>query len=649
MIPLKLTLVNYGPFRGEHVIELSPLVYSVVARDIDDSERSNWIGKSWFLSSFRFALFGRHPGRTKDKLITDGESEGSVRLDLEGDVSIVRSKRRGSGEQLILRRKETAEAKQERAQELIDELVGFNRQDFDASCWVRQKGANEIVVADPAVRTNTVTGWMDLGKIQEAAEAESGRLMNAVEIDRNHAARLEHLSELIGSVGDVDALTRQIGKLEIDVVADEKRLKALYADLERATETEKLKQAEFQLEQIVADGKSLKREMQAEVAGGEDLEQRVSLIEARISEAAIANREAAMEAERISKLVVGDGFDGICPVIRERCPSAKQIEERARKMDAAHKEAKSIAIRKAELYRTTMIEKTKFGELLAARRANAGRLAALREQARRLVEIINRLKEKTGDERVDAETLRIEASRLQAKIGISKGEISAVGKQLDSIDNWVNEKAEIEKKRVELASRIRTHREAAIVLGRNGAQREIAKDNLADIEAGANTLLGSAGIDLSVRASWGREGTGLATHCQSCGQPFSSSAREKTCQTCGAGRGPKIVEKLELELSSDSDGAAEDIAGLAMQLSAAAWLRTRRQAAWSTVFIDEPFASCDARIGEQLASQLRIMLGGAYSFRQAFVVSHSAILTESMPGRIEIIRGRDGSLKIEVR
>lgn len=642
MIPTWIELRNYGPFRGEHRLELRPLIYAITARDEEDAERSNWIGKSFFMSAFRFVLFGEHPRRTEDEWITDGEAGGHVAMDLEGGITLTRARQRGKSTQLTLKRG-GSEAKQDRAQEIVDRLVGFSKDDFDASCWVKQKQAHRLITADPAPRFKMVAGWMDLGDLQAAEEVERGRLSAVVEKEGELKARAEQLAAMIEEVGDPAGLADRIEELEASIALDEGELAEAEGRLERAEEASRLARLEMDLQSVVAQGKALKAAM-AEQGGGPVDAERVRQAE---MDAEVALQEAQREVRRIGDLLYGAGFDGRCPVTSGQCPVADDIMSESAQMQAQHDEAQRVSTAALDVKRRTSAARSQLEGDEARRQSDQGRLQNMRETAVRMIADIDEMKARLGDDPPDVDLTRATVGRLQAKIGIDRGELAQAGRTLSGIDGWVRELRGVEADREALAPRLKVHREAMVVLGRGGAQREIAEGNLAEIEAGANDLMAGAGIDLSVSVRWGREGGGLATHCGACGQPFPTSRRVKECQGCGAARGPKMVEKLELQLSSSSDGAAEDVGGLAMQVSAAAWLRARRQAAWSAMFIDEPFSGTDARVGQQLAARLRSMLGGRYSFRQAFVISHSASTLDVMPGRIEIVRAKDGTLSVE--
>ena len=162
---------------------------------------------------------------------------------------------------------------------------------------------------------------------------------------------------------------------------------------------------------------------------------------------------------------------------------------------------------------------------------------------------------------------------------------------------------------------------------------------LAEIEGYANDLLTLVGADLEVEVCWGRDGTGLADSCSGCGAAFPSSRKVKACARCGAERGPKIVEKLDIDVSRRS-GCADDFTGIAVALGASRWLREDRGSEWGVALLDEPTSQMDAANVRAFSAKLPEMLR-ASGFAQAFVVSHHRSALSSMPGRIEIT-SKDG-------
>jgi hypothetical protein len=193
--------------------------------------------------------------------------------------------------------------------------------------------------------------------------------------------------------------------------------------------------------------------------------------------------------------------------------------------------------------------------------------------------------------------------------------------------------------------KLATLREAAVVLGRNGVRKRIAAPFLEELEAGANDCLADCGVDLRVKVLWEHEGKDPAKACGGCGQPFPASAKVKECQRCGLARGRHLVDRLEFELSEQSQ-AADDLCGIALQLAASKWLREARGSNLEFCVLDEPMAHCDKHHRRALARAFATMLSGRFGFRQAFVITHTPE-AQAFGKTILVTGGMDGS-KVEV-
>jgi DNA repair exonuclease SbcCD ATPase subunit len=105
------------------------------------------------------------------------------------------------------------------------------------------------------------------------------------------------------------------------------------------------------------------------------------------------------------------------------------------------------------------------------------------------------------------------------------------------------------------------------------------------------------------------------------------------------------MQRLEFILSARS-GAADDFAGIALQLAAGSYLLRLRESCWATAMIDEPFAKMDRTTRRAAAKQLLSLLGAGV-YRQVMVISHAQDTVEIYPGQIRINVARDGSRSIE--
>jgi len=614
-----LRLTNFGRFRGDQELLLTGGVYAVVAGDAADPRRSNWLGKTTLLASIRWALHGELPWATIDDAISRGEREMAVDVELGDGTFVSRSKSRGKSAVL---RVVVPDGAGERelfgvpAQDELDARVGFSAADFAATVWLEQKAASRFVVARPADRTAMVAEWLALAPLQAAAEAVQ-RDLAALE------AKLIRETATLASVtaGDPDPpeeLRAEVARCEQDVRAAGEMADAWTA---RAREIDAYDRAVERRGRLEAARREL---VEAErEAPEEDAAEVVSAAEAAVVVAKRNREESRREAERLRGLTAGK-FDGRCPVICGECPVPDQILGEKAKIQEAWEAAEARVMAASEVARTA--ETTARG-MLQRRQA----WAAWRNRVQRLMDRVRDLEEEGRRDGTFLSSPRpdpwdpVDVAGPAAALATSRERLrraeAAAG---------LREKSQAEVDR--LASEAKVHRIAARILGRGGAQRRISQEALGRIESGANRLLAGAGVELTVRLVFGRELQGPAEVCD-CGRAFPKTATARACEGCGEPRGRKRDDKLYVELS-DRSGAAEDLAGVALQVAAARWLRAARGAAWGVLALDEPFGALDAAHRPALARALLSLV--REGFEQAFVIAHSSDTLEAFPHRIVI-------------
>jgi rubrerythrin len=351
-------------------------------------------------------------------------------------------------------------------------------------------------------------------------------------------------------------------------------------------------------------------------------------------------REAEREVDQKKKVALGQ-FDGRCPVADIQCPARARINE--------GRELSASALREAEGRRDLL--KKQREKIFDAAEAASDVASDLRAKMKDLDRLRQRAVDMQPEARLAAKHLRKHPAPEPTAFdmaGMRRIHDEAVRAIADArARREQKEKLEAELRLVE-EKIARASDDVAVSVSAQkvfrAAQRRIAERALDQIGASAGRMMRESGIDLSVAVRWEREGKNLARACEVCGTPFPSSAKVRECGGCGAERGQAVVQRLEFLLSNRS-GAADDLAGVAIQLAAGSWLLRQRSSPWACAMLDEPLAACDRTNRRALAGQL-IKLLGSGTWRQAVVVSHSPDVTDLYPGRIEIVVARDGTRKI---
>jgi DNA repair exonuclease SbcCD ATPase subunit len=627
-----LRLTNFGRFRGDHELDLSAGVYAIVARHATDARRSNWSGKTTLLSAIRWTLFGALSDAwdSQDAVISTGEKEVGGDMELTDGTFISRTKRRGQSAQLkvIVPAPDGVHEislAQDQAQSEIVARLGMGLVDFDNTVWMGQKAMSRLVRAAPAERTRVVVDWLNLGQLEQASELVARKLAACDSRLTLLAANVDRLAPALAL--DRPALSAAVVRAREDVERVKVEAAAVtqsqLALAEWTTQTNRLlgyKAAEAAVTELEARQPKPVDATMLEALRTGDLElQRLYGV-------------ADAEVRRLTALHGGE-FDGTCPVTCSECP--------VRELVTGSKAAIAKALKLAKIAATDARNNWE---------ANRVKLGTANETNRTWVRWSEELKAAIA--KADALKELCPPVPMELEPVVEAGSMSvdeavrvAVEAETD-LDRYDAAKTEVDDLRSQIDRATRSQsvlRLALRILGKGGAQRQIATRVLGSIEQLANDLLHRSAVDLSVKIDYGRELQEIAAVCP-CGRAFPRSAAVRICEQCAAPRGKKRDEKLYINLSTVS-GAAEDLAGIAIQLAAARWRRLARGSQWSVVALDEPFGACDAYNRKALAQTLSVLAGDG--FEQAFVVAHSDDVLEAVPNRLVITA--DGAWsKVEV-
>lgn len=642
-----ITFNNWFRYRGEHRIVLEPTVYAVEAKWEGDKDRSNWGGKSSFVESAPFVFFGWHRFKgqgagSEDEWITRGENEGGVTYELSSGHVIERSRKRGKPTVLTVKHVgllEGATAIGDAAERLIQELLGLSREDFFSTSFVKQKAMARFVTGDTGDRQKLIVDWCQLARLQKAAKRGSDALNLAIKDREKTAARITALDE-----AHARYLPAKFGEHEVtsvpELVAAVAAIKTLVGERQGRLDNLRRRREEAIAWEAKARAYADIAGQQGEAQKAQDDAVRVrALVPPAVDTApAYAAHQAALSDLRSKRALAAGKFDGTCPVGGCPCPITIELNTAG--------DRNRTAAAKAE-----QVERAAKAELEQVQRENEQQRQAERE-AERAESRARTLKEQAGRQRAEQavgakpqpvdEGVLSSASRLCQE---ASGDLVRAEQALSHLLAMQKDAAAAAKESARLAVEVNELRAACAALGRSGAQRIVAAGAVGAIERGANVGLAQSGVGLVVRMKWDRDGAELTPECEACGLPIKGQAT-KACPKCGATREKARVPGPFVHLS-DVSGAAEDLAGLALQFGARSYVLRRRDSSWSPVFLDEPFGSLDASNREALATHLLAMLRGEWGSSQAFVIAHNPGVLDAMPARI-IVRAGPTSSRLEV-
>jgi DNA repair exonuclease SbcCD ATPase subunit len=617
-----LTLSNAGPFLGEHHIHLEPKAYAITARYESDTGRSNWGGKSFLQEMIDFALTGR---LNKDR-----------RYDADGWIT--RGERTGSATRITMTTPNRAAASQAGAEQAILDYLGFDADDFRQLAYFEQGKMARLVLTEPEKRMDIVRGWLGIERA-ELAEAAAGKLVveRVREVQRLRQRRMV-VEEWLGQLKDqpdANALAVEVDRLAKAITAAQD---ARYAALTAGSARAAAEQTVARYDALVAEGKELAR---YDEANPNDLQPLAAQLQEEWGIANAAHVNAARETVARKKVSLGL-FDGKCPVAPIDCPARAAINADRSGSRAAYRSALEEEIAAKVVLDLVRDQARLLLEQAEIQRTKRTRLAELRKmavecalEAKRARKILKAKSDAShGVDEVLAQ-IRHEHSLASASLALARGQCAQREKltaELTTIDESITLAAE--------HAAVATQTRAVF----RATQRRVAERALSVIGSRANAMLMGAGIDLGVEVRWEYEGNGAARSCEDCGAAFPASARVKVCEQCGADRGQNIVKRLEF-LRTDQSGAANDLAGVSLQLAAGSWLLASRGSPWATAILDEPLAQCDKTNRKTIALQLVKLLGQG-TWRQALMISHSSDTLDTFPGRIEVLVHRNGRRSI---
>jgi DNA repair exonuclease SbcCD ATPase subunit len=639
-----IELSGWMPFAGSFTLTLPNGPIAVFGSHSGDSRRSNRAGKTSLLEAITWCLFGTHRKRLDDAIINRSVQECVVTVTIGRTLRVRRSRKRGSSTKLVVTDYDILAGKEveltgDAAQNEIASAIGLGLDDYQATSCFRQGDVESIVSLSAGDRLTLVSEWLQQSRWFDAKKLQAVKT-NAAEMRlAEKRAAVQMASSFIVPDDDRQKLRSRFSELQLQCGGLDIEMKAVSNLLMESVEAKSQLATHRDLKGLRLQAADLRKRLANRHEADAKRDQA-----AESESVARHNYSGAAEAIKELESVRESGFDGVCPITCEQCPAAKHVTE-------VVQTASALFVERSEEYERLRQIWDKARAMHDATKRESAEFERLSAQYQSVIERGKKLAVSVTMTEEEAEAAASSQPKLQAELEELKRRFSEGLQEATKIESMLLNTERDDQRYSQACSEV-LRAEAAAISSRlalraiSSVPARIAAQQLGELEQEANSLLQGSGV--SLRFSWARELADKAPSCEECGFVFPSK-RGDVCPTCGAPRGKKRSQELEL-LCDDGSGIEEDvrfnsggtrgIVGASIRLAASAMLRRLRssQAAWAIV--DEPFGMLDAENREQLARTFAGMLSSV-GLEQALVVSHDPVLLSALPHRI--IVDKDGS------
>lgn len=603
----QLVIKNYGPFKGEHVINFSSESSVIFIQGFyeDVVDQSNRAGKSSFVECILYLLFGE----TKDtevKLIHHGETEMTV----SGTLVI-------EGKEITVKRGRTIENKpifevegilghkKDRDKELAA-LIGMSSKDFVNTQCFKQNDMHGFMKTLPSEKKKLLQGWFNLEhwKIYEdrasIKKKEYSDKLQKLENTKSSTAEQLRIQTYVKDEpeinAEIDAMNLFIQQSKKDLL--ELRLKfenlpnASGAQLEINILSTKLAQCTGQIQTLLKKSTDLLKDQKTATENHKQAQElRSTLVpSAKILDLIQVHTDLLISATKdISNVQNELGqatelyknvscFGGICPVDKKACDKGTRIPDLANslsikikelehslnslkanrvrisdehfELQCKHNESSQKENRLNRLLQTPLPDSFQFGmqqieESYQLLDANRVVLEDSLSKAKYMLEGIDPNARLALINKIEEEEKG--QKLIEAQINLLNTEL---GRLRQIKDTRARLKKELEDLDVNITQAKKDFYRWSYITwacGKDGIPSVLIENKLSQIEEFTNDILDTISNGFSIEFQTTRElANSKETHCNICGALFGT---EKNCSTCGLGfKRNKIKDEIDLKI-----------------------------------------------------------------------------------------------------
>lgn len=690
MIPLKLELQNFLPYKEPDALDFSGLHVACLAGD-------NGAGKSSLLDAITWALWGRARARTDEELIYQGATEMRVALTfgLQGQVyQVIRQKRagKGKGSSLELQLQENGKWKGQSEATILQtqkKIIGLLKLDFDTfvnSAFIQQGKADEFTRKTPAQRKEVLADILGLdqwGVYEERAKKRiAGLREEIVTLDGEIAGYDRELNRRAEYEAALATATAKLADVQGKLLAAESQ----WAEVEKARDAlNALRKQMADLDKRIVSGDKELAEIDSELRAAQSKGDPVSLareldsvnaflakLEAREEERAkVTEQRGATAEESARRKGENDTLGPQTEPLKKRvetlsaatepiCPTCGQPLTEDHRHQIIEELSAEVDSRRARYRENTARLKTLADELSSFDRALTQINADLRERPalqKKLADLQRKVTAAT-EARAQIDSLAVRRNRWleglqadRAQRAVLDAEAAQHASRAVDADTLQNA---LDKLRFE--SRVATEELGA------ARQRLASLDSLvkyrAEKVAAQKKLADEQGMYEELREAFGKRG--VPALIIEAAVPEIENAANDLLRRMTAGRmnvrfntqketqAGDVRETLDIQIADElGTRAYENYSGgeqfrvnFAIRIALSRLLARRAGAQLQTLIIDEGFGSQDTQGRERLVEAINAIQD---DFQRILVITHLDDLKDAFPARIDIIKTSNGS------
>jgi DNA repair protein SbcC/Rad50 len=429
MIPIRLSLTNFMPYRGE----IAPLDFSGI--HIASICGNNGSGKSSLIDAITWALWGQTRARTDDELISQGETSMQVAFDFAV----------GPQKYRVIRKRSRGKTKSSPGQSSLDlfiangdiyrpisgdrigdtekkiiETLHMDYGTFINSAFLRQGHADQFTVARPQERKAVLTSILGLSEYDRLETAARDKA-NRCEADR---------AQLETSIRDIDVELARKPEFELELTQALDQL----AEVEKIITTLDSRLIKLRAEREVLAGK------QAQINQLNDQLERMTLDVNRWQE---RSRQHDLRVNEYNRLLdrrreIEEGYARLVMLrtlndeMGQKLRLVNSLQERQRKLENATMQASQVLLREHTANETALSELQKKWDRMAALKIEWQKsqqdLNRVESEEKLLLERRERFQKQLNDIRqLDADYARLqdELAEISGKLSILENQTGA--------------------------------------------------------------------------------------------------------------------------------------------------------------------------------------------------------------------------------